>query len=318
MVTLLTIGETMGVAATTPGNPLRTATELRLSTAGAEATVAIGMQRLGHSAAWVGTLGADEIGRRVIRELRAEGVDTSYIRTIPDAKTGFMLRDRRTPDFTSVDYYRAGLAGSHLCPTDVDAAFAGVGEVSVLHVTGITAVLSSSCRAAVQRAIELAKRCGATVSFDVNYRRTLATPEQASSDAHELVPLADVLFVGDDEMHLLTDEAVPDAAVRALAALGPAEVILKRGVDGAHALDAAGGDIARTKALPVAVADVIGAGDGFVAGYLAARCHGLGIVDRLSWATACAARTVGTHGDWEGLPSRAELDVRVGAGYTMR
>lgn len=317
MVTLLTIGETMGVAATSPGTPLLTATELRLSTAGAEATVAIGMQRLGHSAAWVGTVGADEIGRRVIRELRAEGVDTRFVRTVPDAKTGFMLRDRRTADFTSVDYYRAGLAGTHLCPADVDAAFHGVGEVTVLHLTGITAVLSATCRAALHRAVELAKRHGVTVSFDVNYRRTLATFEQASTDARELMANVDVLFVGDDETHLLTDEADPSAVVRALAALGPSEVVLKRGADGACAL-APDGEITSTAALTVAAADVIGAGDSFVAGYLAARSHALGIADRLSWATACAACTVGTNGDWEGLPSRTELDARARPGLTMR
>jgi 2-dehydro-3-deoxygluconokinase len=317
MLTLLTIGETLGVAATTPGNPLRSTNALRLSTAGAEATVAIGMRRLGHSAAWVGTLGADEIGNRVIRELRAEGVDTSYIRTVPDIKTGFMLRDHRTADFTSVDYYRTGLAGTHLCPADVDAAFEGAGEVSILHLTGITAVLSTSCRAAVHRAVELAQLRGVTVSFDVNYRRSLATPEQAGSDARELLPHADIVFVGDDELHLLTDETDPYIATRAVAALGPSEVILKRGADGAYALRS-DGEIATTAALPVTIADVIGAGDSFVAGYLAARCHGLGIVERLSWASACAACTVGTYGDWEGLPSRAELDARAHVGHTMR
>ena len=51
MVTLLTVGEAMGVAGTAPGTPLLTATQLRLSTASAEATVAIGMRRLGHAAA---------------------------------------------------------------------------------------------------------------------------------------------------------------------------------------------------------------------------------------------------------------------------
>jgi 2-dehydro-3-deoxygluconokinase len=265
----------------------------------------------------VGTLGADEIGTRIIRTLRSEGVDTDYIRTVPDAKTGFMLRDHRTADFTSVDYYRAGLAGTHLCPADVDAAFDGFGDVSVLHLTGITTVLSSTCRAAVHRAVERAEKCGATVSFDVNYRQTLATPEQASSDAHDLLPHADVVFVGDDETHLLTEESDPHAVVRALAAVGPSEVILKRGARGACAWHS-GGEVIDAEALSVTVADVIGAGDSFVAGYLAARCHGLGFGERLSWATASAARTVGTHGDWEGLPTRAELDLRVPVGHTVR
>ena len=146
MVTLLTVGEAMGVAGTAAGIPLVTASQLRLSTAGAEATVAIGMQRLGLSTAWVGTVGLDGIGRRVVRDLAAEGVDTRFIRSVAETSTGFMLRDHRTPDFVAVSYYRRGLAGTLLCPADVDRAYDGVGDVAILHVTGITPLLSSTCR----------------------------------------------------------------------------------------------------------------------------------------------------------------------------
>ena len=225
MVTLLTVGETMGAAGTSPGTPLATAQELRLSTGGAEATVAIGMQRLGHTTALVGTVGTDEIGRRVVRDLRAEGVDTRFVRSVPGTSTGFMLYDHRSAEFVSVSYYRKGLAGTLLCPADVEAAFDGPGDVAVLHLTGITPVLSSTCRAAVRRAIELARERGVTISFDVNYRRTLAGPEEASADAREMLSRTDILFVGDDETHLLTDEPDPQAAARALAAYGPSDPI---------------------------------------------------------------------------------------------
>lgn len=317
MVTLLTLGEAMGVAATSAGTPLSTAAQLRLSTAGAEATVAIGMQRLGHTAAWVGTVGADGVGRRVIRDLRAEGVDTRFVRSVTDASTGLTLRDHRTPDHVAVSYYRKGLAGTLLGPDDVEAAFDRFDDVTILHVTGITPVLSSTCRAAVRRAIALAKERGATVSFDVNYRRTLTTAEEASADAREILSRTDILFVGDDETHLLTDEPDPEVAARALSALGPSEVVLKLGADGARVATSAG-EVFRVSALKVAVMDVIGAGDSFVAGYLAARSHGLGVPDRLSWATVCAACTVGTHGDWEGLPNQDEVELRATVGLTLR
>ncbi len=317
MVTLLTLGETMGVAGTEPGTPLATACQLRLSTAGAEATVAIGMQRLGHTAAWVGTVGDDEIGRRVVRDLRAEGVDTRYVRCVAEASTGFMLRDHRTPDYVSVSYYRTGLAGALLCPADVEAAFAGLGEVAVLHVTGITPMLSATCRTTVHRAIDLAEERGATVSFDVNYRRTLAEPDQAGIEARKILARTDLLFVGDDETHLLLDEPDCSTAARALAASGPSEVVVKRGARGA-CVATRSGEIYRAPALEVTIADVIGAGDSFVAGYLAARAHGLDIPGRLAWATVCAACTVGTHGDWEGLPTRDEVETRAKAGLTVR
>ena len=317
MVTLLTIGEAMGVAGTASGTPLATSTVLRLSTAGAEATVAIGMQRLGHSAAWVGTVGQDALGQRVVRDLAAEGVDTRFVRRVAGATTGFMLRDQRTADFVAVSYYRQGLAGTLLCPADVEAAYEGLDRVAVLHVTGITPLLSSTCRAAVHRAIDLAQDRGATVSFDVNYRRTLAEPGRASAAAHEILARTDVLFVGDDEVHLLVEEADPASAARALTACGPSEVAVKMGAAGACVATSTGAT-AHAPALRVTVADVIGAGDSFVAGYLAARAHGLPIADRLAWATVCAACTVGTHGDWEGLPTRDEVEARATVGVTQR
>jgi 2-dehydro-3-deoxygluconokinase len=317
MVTLLTFGETMGVAGSPVGTPLATAQQLSLSTAGAESTVAIGMQRLGHTAAWVGTVGADEIGTRVVRDLRAEGVDTRFVRSVSGASTGFMLRDHRTADFVSVSYYRAGLAGALLSPADMEAAFDGLGDVAILHMTGITSLLSPDCRAAAQRAVALAKERGATISFDVNYRRALAEPGLAGSDAREMLANTDILFAGDDEMRLLTDEMEPQAAAQALAARGPSEVVVKKGRDGA-CVAISSGKFFQVQAIRVTVADVIGAGDSFVAGYLAARAYGLGMAERLSWATVCAACTVGTHGDWEGLPTRSELEARAQVGLTVR
>jgi 2-dehydro-3-deoxygluconokinase len=125
-----------------------------------------------------------------------------------------------------------------------------------------------------------------------------------------------VLFVGDDEMHLLTSEKEPAAAALALSGSGPTEVVVKRGARGACAV--AGGDVVSAAAQSVHVTDVIGAGDSFVAGYLAARFHGLDIADRLRWGTVCAACTVGTSGDWEGLPTRADLETRARVGLTVR
>ena len=317
MATLLTLGESMGVAATSPGTPLRSATHLRLSTAGAEATVAVGMRRLGHDAAWVGTVGADDVGHRIIGDLRSEGVDTRFVRTVADAPSGFMLRNHRTPDYVDVAYYRAGLAGARLAPADVEAAFDGLDHVDFVHFTGITPMLSATCRAAIERTLELAAQRHAVVSFDVNHRRAVATADHAGRDARELVARTDILFVGDDELHLLCDDEDSASAARSLAQLGPGEVIVKRGSQGACAATSVG-DLTHVEAMEVTVADVIGAGDSFVAGYLAARAHGQDIAGRLRWATICAACTVGTHGDWEGLPTRADIEARTRVGHTNR
>jgi 2-dehydro-3-deoxygluconokinase len=312
--TLLTIGETMGVAVTETGDPLRTARDLRLSTAGAESTVAIGLRRLGHEAAWVGVVGQDELGARVLRDLAAEGVDTRFARTDHERPTGFMIRELRTADYTRVTYYREHSAGSRLSPADVEAALAAIPKPDLIHLTGITPALSESCAEAVRRLVELAGQSGIPVSFDVNYRSTLPGSAGLTAFVKELLPEIGLLFVGDDELALVTGETDPRRAARELASRGPAEVVVKRGAEGALAIAADGAE-AEQPALPVRVVDAIGAGDSFTAGYLAARFDGLSLAERLRWGAIAAACTVGTRGDWEGLPTRADLLRRAGGGH---
>ncbi len=317
MVALLTVGEALGVGATDPGTPLRTATVLRLSTAGAEATVAIGARRLGLDAAWVGTVGVDEIGTRVLRDLASEGVDTRFVRRVDDVPTGFMLRDHRTPDFTAVSYYRRGLAGSQLSAQDIRTAFDGLDQIATVHLTGLTPLLSATAHEAVQETVVLAGNGGATISCDVNYRAAVGSRDEARAVMAELLPHLDLLFVGDDELDLVSDETDPHRAIQALSQQGVTEVVAKLGSAGALA-SRTGHDPQSIPSLPVTVSDVIGAGDSFVAGYLAARHHDLDLATRLAWGTTCAACTVGTRGDWEGLPELTQIDYRQRIGVTAR
>ena len=315
MSRVLTVGEAMGVAVTPLGQPLRTTGQLRFSTAGAESTVAIGLARLGHAVEWIGVVGEDEVGARVLRDLAGERVGLRYSRTSGSAATGFMLRELATRELTRVSYYRSASAGSLLEPADVEPAIAAGADI--LHLSGITAALSASCAATVQRAAEQANAAGITVSFDVNHRRTLPLSADARAAAANILPLVDILFVGHDELWVLGDEDDPLTAAKALLDRGPSQVIVKRGTEPAIAVSATG-DIAECPAWPVQVVDVVGAGDSFVAGYLAAYAEGLTLADRLRWATTCAACTVGTEGDWEGLPTRSDIEHRAATAVTRR
>lgn len=315
MSRVLTIGETMGVATTRTGEPLRTTAELRLSTAGAESTVAIGMSRLGQESAWAGVVGDDELGARVRRDLAAEGVDTRFVRTDPDHPTGFMLRELPIAGPTRVTYYRRHSAGSQLRPADVEAALAAGADL--LHLTGITPALGGDCAEAVRCAVALAGRSGIPVSFDINHRSTLPDSKAIPEFVRGLLADITVLFAGDDELALVTAEPDPERAARALARQGPAEVVVKRGAYGALAATA-GGDLAAHPAQAVPLVDVIGAGDSFTAGYLAARCEGRTLQERLRWATTTAACTIAAHGDWEGLPTRTGIEQRAAHPTVLR
>jgi 2-dehydro-3-deoxygluconokinase len=303
---VITLGETMALLSNPRVGPLRHATSLDLSCAGAETNLAIGLSRLGHRVAWIGRVGADEFGALVRRTLSGEGVDTRAVVVDPDAATGLMLRSRRSDALTRVTYYRSGSAGSRLCADDVDAGVLRTAQI--LHVTGITSALSASARAAIRYAVELATAGGLVVSLDINYRQALWPAEQAVPELRELARQADILFATEAEGRLIAEgEPAPDTEALAvdLAALGPSHVLIKRGAEGGVAcID---GAVQPYDAYPVSQIDPVGAGDAFAAGYLSGLLDGEPVEDRLRRAALAGAFAVSVSGDWEGLPDRAEL-----------
>jgi 2-dehydro-3-deoxygluconokinase len=302
-VDVVTLGETM--AAFRSARPLRLGGTVELSIAGAESNVAVGLTRLGHRVRWIGVTGEDELGELVRRTLRAEGVDLSLCRTDPDAPTGLIVFEARIGDLRRVSYYRTGSAGSRLGPQDVTPAFAQPARVPrILHVTGITAALGERPYAAVRAAVDAARAAGALVCLDVNHRNRLWPLERAAAALRPLLPRVDLLVASDDELSVVSDDTDP---VTDLLAAGVAEVVVKHGGQGATSHTAQGS--VHRPARPVPVLDIVGAGDAFVAGLLSATLDQLDVDGRLERAVTTAAFAVATSGDWEGLPTRAELSL---------
>ena len=305
---LVTFGETMGLVSAVDTGPLEFARAFSYGIGGAESNVAIGVSRLGSDAAWFGRIGSDATGDLVERRLRAEQVRTVAIRD--EGFTGMMVKHRRFGTTLQVDYHRAGSAGSRLAPADVRAEL--VQGAAILHVTGITPALSDSARAAVFHAVELAHAAGTTVSVDVNYRSKLWDPAVAGPVLRDLVCRADIVFAGVEEAELVLGGQAPPpgpdsaaAQALALAELGPTQAVIKDGARGCTAV--IDGVPHRVPALSVSVVDPVGAGDAFVAGYLAESLCGSPAETRLHTAIAAGAFAVTVPGDCEGLPRRVDL-----------
>jgi 2-dehydro-3-deoxygluconokinase len=285
-----------------PGR-LRHASSLSLSIGGAESNVAIGLARLGIPASWISVLGDDELGELVLHRLRAEGVDTSAVRRISDRPTGLYLREE-VAGRLRVYYYRTGSAAATLSPNAFDPSI--LQGAAFLHLTGITGALSPACADFLPWAAATARDAGVRVSYDVNYRSRLWEPSAAQAATEALLPLVDVLFVGHDEANALWGWET-DTALEQLSKVGPSEVILKLGADGCAAV--INGEQLTSPGFPARQLDPIGAGDAFDAGYLAATLWGWAPEKRLRAANAMGAFCVQNLGDYEGLPSRRELDA---------
>ena len=312
---VLTFGETMGLFRAAEVGDLADVSDARIGIGGADSNVAIGVSRLGAPAVWVGRVGDDGLGRRVVKELRGEGVDVRAI-VDPTARTGLMIKERRTPHTTRVSFYRADSAGSRLAPGDIDADL--VRGASLLHVTGITASLSDSARELVRQVVAVARAAGVPVSFDVNHRPSLWPVGDASVVYRELAAESDIVFAGDDEAALLTglSPADPEALARALVEHGPALAVIKRGAAGSLAFTE--GTVTRQDALTVPVVDTVGAGDAFVAGFLRRRLDGAPIAECLELAATAGAFACMGPGDWESMPRTGDLRLLGGSDPVTR
>jgi 2-dehydro-3-deoxygluconokinase len=322
---VVTFGETM--AALRGAGPLRLGGSLNLSVAGAESNVAIGLARLGHRVRWVGRVGDDEPGALVLRTLRAEDVDVSGAVVDGSRPTGLILFEQRLSDVTRVLYYRGGSAGSALETGDLDAALgpasagqSGSGATAgrgpeqrstpaVLHLTGITPALSATAAQATRAGAQRAREAGAIVSFDVNYRARLWPAADARDALRPLALLASLIFASEAELALVAADPAQGVAAAAdeLVGRGARAVVVKRGAEGATSYTADG-----PRSVParrVRAVDVVGAGDAFVSGYLSGLLDGIGEDGRLRRGAEVSAFAVACHGDWEGLPTRAELGL---------
>jgi 2-dehydro-3-deoxygluconokinase len=301
---VVTLGETMGLFRADSVGSLAQVSSFTLGIGGAESNVAIALARLGTPVRWLGRVGADSIGRRILRELRAEGIEVLGI-VDPSAPTGIMVKEQRTAAATRVQYYRASSAGSRLDLDDV--AGADIEHAALLHVTGITPALSASAHDAVLAAIAVAAGAGVPISFDLNHRTSL-WPEDPAHVYREIAGRSDIVFAGDDEARILFPDAeTPLELAKAIAGLGPSQVVIKLGEAGCVAL--VDGVAYERAAIRVHAIDTVGAGDAFVAGYLAELLAGLPVTERLTTAVILGAFACLNAGDWEGFPTRDELGL---------
>lgn len=306
---VLAIGECLGLLVAERPGKLAHIRGMRLGFGGAEGNVAIGVARLGGAASWAGRVGEDGLGELITRELRAEGVKV-HATVDTGATTALMIKERPRPGTSRLTYYRSSQAGSRLQPADIPASL--VESARILHVTGISAGLSERTLETVHAAINRAQAANVLVSFDVNHRSSLwrgSDEERSGRDARsayrELAVRADIVFAGNDEAELLTGETAPLAQLDAIRALGAGCAVVKLGAKGALA-DLNGERIERA-ALQVDAVDTVGAGDAFVAGWLAETARGASLAERMDTAIACGAFACMAEGDWESAPTRADL-----------
>lgn len=274
---------------------------------GTGANTAVALARLGLPVAFVGMIGDDLYGRDIQADLAAERVELSGLRVRSDVPTPTVIAVVQ-PDGDRVVVIWPVTGGAHtrLGPEDLDPA--QIARAAWLHTTGMC-LDQQPVADAVLYGMQIAREAGVPVSLDLNLRLELGEggwrPGQRQA-VEQAVALADVVLgSAEEEIVPLAGGGPVEAAVRALVE-GKRTVIARLGESGAF-LAWPGGE-AHVRGFPVKVADTLGAGDAFNAGYIAARLASLSEPDAVRWGNAVAALSIMRPGA-RGTPSRAELET---------
>jgi 2-dehydro-3-deoxygluconokinase len=161
---------------------------------GGEANVAAALALWGHRAAAVSKVPAHEIGQACVNYLRRYGVNTDWVARGGERLGILFVETGASQRPTKVLYDRGHSSFREIRPGDFDWETILAGA-DWLHFTGTAPALGPGVLAALEEAIQAAKRAGAAVSFDCNYRSTLWSVQEARSVLPRLVEQVD-LFVG--------------------------------------------------------------------------------------------------------------------------
>lgn len=277
-----------------------------LTIAGAESNTAIGLARLGHRTAWISALGEDELGRYVLDKITGEGVDTSLVLRDKKHRTGLMIKEFKQGE-TSVYYYREGSALSHFSPSMIP--WDRLEEAKIIHLSGITPLLSESCKETVKALFKYAKEKGKLISFDPNLRPKLYGDNDPRGEIAELTLSSDIALLGINEAKSLFGLSDPDSIISHLASRGVSYIALKDGERGAYCYHS--GRTFFIPPFPCNSVDPVGAGDGFGAGFLAGILEQRDISECGRMGGVVGAMATETPGDTDGYPTKEMLKDRL-------
>ena len=280
---------------------------------GAVANLVYAAARLGERVAFIGKVGNDMHGQFLKKFMQDGGVDTRGMVITDDVFTtlAFVALDNGERAFS---FARKPGADTCLRPDELDEALLKI--TRILHI-GSLSLCDEPVRAATHKAIDIAKKAGAIISYDPNYRASLwRSRDEAIEQMRSVLPFVDVMKLSDEETVLLTDCQDPEEALAHLSGFGIACVAVTMGAKGA---------MVRTKGETVHVpgficeaVDTTGAGDAYFGGFLYSLLQSgrtlseLSIDDAATFArfgNAVAALCIGKRGGMPAMPALEQVEA---------
>ncbi len=288
---------------------------------GSPTNIAAGAARLGLKSALITRVGAEHMGRFIREQLMREGVDVRGVKTDPERLTALVLLGIRDQNQFPLIFYRENCADMALCEDDIDPAL--IADARCVCATG-THLSHPRTEAAVLKALTLARKNGARTALDIDYRPNLwglagheagesrfIESEKVTAKLQSTLHLFDLIVGTEEEFHIAGGSTDTLEALRAVRKVSNAALVCKRGPMGAVVFEADIPDSLEKgqtgEGFPIEVFNVLGAGDGFMAGLLKGWLTGEDWPTALKYANACGAFAVSRHGCTPAYPSWEEL-----------
>ena len=294
---------------------------------GSPTNISIGCSRLGLKSAVITGVGDEHLGRFIIEQLAREGVDTSHVKTDPDRLTALVILGIRDKEQFPLIFYREDCADMAIEEADIDPDF--IASAQAVLVTG-THFSTDRVAGASFAAMKLARRFGRKVAFDIDYRPSLwalgghgdgesrfAESERVTAHLQTVLPHCDLIVGTEEEWHIAGGSTDTIAALQAARAITDATLVCKRGALGCVVFE--GGitgwdDGVSSPVREIEVFNVLGAGDGFMSGFLSGWLREASLADCALYANICGALAVSRHGCAPSYPSQIELQHMIKTG----
>lgn len=232
---------------------------------GAPANAMVSATKLGLKTAFIGKIGCDMQGEFLRKTLDDQDIETKGLISDPNYFT--------TLAFVSIDekgernfaFARKPGADTMLRADEVNLEI--VENTKIFHF-GSLSLTDELAREATFFAVKKAKKSGALISYDPNYRAPLwASKEDAIEKMRSPLEYVDILKISDEETELLTGKADPSDAIDVLIESGIPLVAVTLGSKGAM-IGTKEGKAVIEGFKPQRICDTNGAGDSFWGGFL--------------------------------------------------
>lgn len=304
---VLTMGRSLVDLYPREDGPLENVTGYDQAVGGSPTNVAIAATRLGRRAGVISRVGDDPLGRFVIAALAELGVDTSQVRAATGRTTAVAICEISPPDHFPLTIYRPEPAADMaIDPDSLDLDAVGSAGIFWTSMSGLAAEPS---RAAHHRALRARSGSGHTV-LDLDYRPAFWPDAAAATDAvAEVLALATIVIGNLEECRIALGATGADHAADEILARGAKLAIVKLGGDGVLVRTAS--ESVQLAAVPVTVANGLGAGDAFGG----ALCHGIlagwPLERVVGFANAAGAIVASRRGCSTAMPTEAEVAALV-------